>query len=141
MRGVKSSTMSYRLTGRRPRVWDDAVGRRLRVELAEGYLHARHATASMACRRARRQRRRDPRFRHPLCEEAIIDIWRFDTHFYTQFYRTLLIAAQLRHRWALPVLGLITFPLGFPRVIVRGFPYFILPFEQRPVIRAEWRGR
>ena len=113
------------------------MGRRLRVELADGYPHARHVTASMACRRARRQHRRDRRFRHPLREEAIIDIWRFDT----QFYRTLLIAAQLRHRWALPVLGLINSPLGFPRVVVRGFPCFILPFEQRPVIRAEWRGR
>jgi len=50
------------------------MGRRLRVELADGYLHAGHATASMACRRARRQHRRDRRFRHPLCEEAIIDI-------------------------------------------------------------------
>jgi len=117
------------------------MGRRLRVELAEGYLHARHVTASMACRRARRQHRRDRRFRHPLREEAIIDIWRFDTQFYAQFYRTLLIAAQLRHRWAFPVLGLIDSPLSFPRVVVRAFSCFILPFEQRPVIRAEWRGR
>ena len=50
------------------------MGRPLRVELADGYPHARHATASMACRRARRQHRRDRRFRHPLCEKAIIDI-------------------------------------------------------------------
>jgi len=50
------------------------MGRRPRVELADGYLHARHATASMACRRAQRQLRRDRRFRHPLREEAILDI-------------------------------------------------------------------
>jgi len=47
------------------------MGRPPRVQLADGYLHA---TASTACRRAQRQHRRDHGFRHPLREEAIIDI-------------------------------------------------------------------
>ena len=34
------------------------MGRRLRVELADGYLRAGHATASMACRRDADERRR-----------------------------------------------------------------------------------